>query len=246
MDVIQREKRNVMKITIADEIMEKMPGLCVGIIAVKGVHNQGLNGEIEAFRRRSCTEVNLRLKIEKNLAEKERAFYRKWGGLWDLPPADTVLDKACEEYMTALKEKSSVSAGTGPMAATLDELMGSDVLPVVNPLWDLVRSGMIRFRVPIEIVEMTEDKEELQLAVKGHPMIMRGEAVVADPWMTPEKEAISEDARWAFLLITGTAFNRKTVAAARNELARRIKSAFSCDVESGWLEGAVRSFATEI
>lgn len=53
-----------MKVTADDRLFEEIPGLCIGIIALRAADNRGLNREAELFRRRCCTEANLLLKNE--------------------------------------------------------------------------------------------------------------------------------------------------------------------------------------
>ena len=47
-----------MKVTADDRLFEEIPGLCIGIIALRAADNRGLNREAELFRRRCCTEAN--------------------------------------------------------------------------------------------------------------------------------------------------------------------------------------------
>ena len=50
-----------MKVTADDRLFEEIPGLCIGIIALRAADNRGLNREAERFHRRCCTEANLLL-----------------------------------------------------------------------------------------------------------------------------------------------------------------------------------------
>mgnify|MGYP000833709622 CR=1 FL=1 len=60
-----------MKISVAPSLFDRIPGLCIGIVAVRAADNAAANMEAEAFRRRCCTEANLLLKMDPALAEKE-------------------------------------------------------------------------------------------------------------------------------------------------------------------------------
>lgn len=235
-----------MKITGTDKIFDATGEVCMGIVAVKGANNRGYNKEADAFRRRSCTEVNLFLRIQKDLAVKERTLYHNLQKELGMKLEDTVLDRVCKDYTRELGigVEGKKKATEFRHQATLDELIGSDVLTMENPLSDMVRSAMIRFHVPVEMYDMKDG--ECELVIRDDFTVVRGESVLADSWLGPVREAVTEDTKNLCILITGMAGNRKVVAAARNELARRIKSAFGCDVETGWLEGSQRTFVTDI
>lgn len=66
-----------MKISVAPSLFDRIPGLCIGIVAVRAADNAAANMEAEAFRRRCCTEANLLLKMDPALAEKELEDYRE-------------------------------------------------------------------------------------------------------------------------------------------------------------------------
>lgn len=59
-----------MKISVAPSLFDRIPGLCIGIVAVRAADNAAANMEAEAFRRRCCTEANLLLKMDPALAER--------------------------------------------------------------------------------------------------------------------------------------------------------------------------------
>ena len=66
-----------MKISVVPSLFDRIPGLCIGIVAVRAADNAAANMEAEAFRRRCCTEANLLLKMDPALAEKELEDYRE-------------------------------------------------------------------------------------------------------------------------------------------------------------------------
>lgn len=66
-----------MKISVAPSLFDRIPGICIGIVAVRAADNAAANMEAEAFRRRCCTEANLLLKMDPALAEKELEDYRE-------------------------------------------------------------------------------------------------------------------------------------------------------------------------
>ena len=231
-----------MKISVVPSLFDWIPGLCIGIVAVRAADNAAANMEAEAFRRRCCTEANLLLKMDPALAEKELEDY-------------TAVEKVFAEYRKLL----GVSAAEGvpedpeillqPKKATLDELAGSDALPPVNPIMDIIRGGMLKFHVEIHAYDMGNRKTPLEIQEAGRTFSVNlGDKVCTADWLCRDEEAgaVTEDTENILVLITGMKGNRRKVAAARNELARRMKSAFDRAVEVGWLEGKETEFTTEI
>ncbi|MFR6111046.1 MAG: hypothetical protein ACLUIQ_06385 [Dialister invisus] len=127
-----------MKISVAPSLFDRIPGLCIGIVAVRAADNAAANMEAEAFRRRCCTEANLLLKMDPALAEKELEDYR---GI--LSAAGVKEAGRPEKYLPSTKTSrcfclEGVPEIRDPFAAEesdLDELAGSNALPPVNRLW---------------------------------------------------------------------------------------------------------------
>lgn len=153
-----------MKIRVAPSLFDRIPGLCIGIVAVRAADNAAANMEAEAFRRRCCTEANLLLKMDPALAEKELEDYREILSAAGVKEGRTAVEKVFAEYRKLL----GVSAAEGvpedpeillqPKKATLDELAGSDALPPVNPIMDIIRGGMLKFHVEIHAYDMGNRK----------------------------------------------------------------------------------------
>lgn len=244
-----------MKISVAPSLFDRIPGLCIGIVAVRAADNAAANMEAEAFRRRCCTEANLLLKMDPALAEKELEDYREILSAAGVKEGRTAVEKVFAEYRKLL----GVSAAEGvpedleillqPKKATLDELAGSDALPPVNPIMDIIRGGMLKFHVEIHAYDMGNRKTPLEIREAGRTFSVNlGDKVCTAGWRCRDEEAgaVTEDTENILVLITGMKGNRRKVAAARNELARRMKSAFDRAVEVGWLEGKETEFTTEI
>ncbi len=244
-----------MKISVAPSLFDRIPGLCIGIVAVRAADNAAANMEAEAFRRRCCTEANLLLKMDPALAEKELEDYREILSAAGVKEGRTAVEKVFAEYRKLL----GVSAAEGvpedpeilpqPKKATLDELAGSDALPRVSPIMDIVRGGMLKFHVEIHAYDMGNRKTPLEIREAGRTFSVNlGDKVCTADWLCRDEEAgaVTEDTENILILITGMKGNRRKVAAARNELARRMKSAFDRAVEVGWLEGKETEFTTEI
>lgn len=244
-----------MKISVAPSLFDRIPGLCIGIVAVRAADNAAANMEAEAFRRRCCTEANLLLKMDPALAEKELEDYREILSASGVKEGRTALEKVFAEYKELLgisiveDAPEDMELLPQPKKATLDELAGSDALPRVSPIMDIVRGGMLKFHVEIHAYDMGNRKTPLEIRETGRVFSVNlGDKVCTDDWLCHDEDAgaVTEDTENILVLITGMKGNRRKVAAARNELARRMKSAFDRAVEVGWLEGKETEFTTEI
>ncbi len=242
-----------MKISVTKRLFENIPGLCMGVIAVRAVNNEKDNKEAEAFRRRCCTEANLLFKLNPKLGEKDNGLYAKQLKKLGIEE-ETALERIFHEYKTrqgissATEEKEMADTSEIIKSATLDELAGSDGLERLNPVMDIVRAGMLKFHVNIHAYDLGDRKAPLEIKDEvGYPVTWK-EQICTKPWLSVESGAgkITKETENILVVITGFAENRKKVAAARNELARRMKSAFDRDVEVGWLEGKETEFETEI
>ena len=244
-----------MKISVTPSLFDRIPGLCIGVVAVRAADNATVNMEAEAFRRRCCTEANLLLKMNPALAEKELEDYREILSASGVKEGRTALEKVFAEYKELLgifiveDAPEDMELLPQPKKATLDELAGSDALPPVSPIMDIVRGGMLKFHVEIHAYDMGNRKTPLEIREAGRTFSVNlGDKVCTDDWLCHDEDAgaVTEDTENILVLITGMKGNRRKVAAARNELARRMKSAFDRAVEVGWLEGKETEFTTEI
>ena len=242
-----------MKISVDHQLFDDITGLCIGVVALRAADNRDVNLEAEAFRRRCCTETNLLLKMNPAMADTEIARYDAALSRVGLS-GETALAKTFKDYKKALglsdkeEESDEVELLAAPKAATLDELAGSDMLPRENPISDIIRSAMLKFHVDIHGYDMGDRKTPLTITKTEDDIVVSlGNKILTRRWLCEDvSENITADTEDVLLLITGFAPNRKKVAAARNELARRIKSAFDRAVEVGWLEGEEAEFETDI
>ena len=246
-----------MKVTIDDQLFDTIPGLCVGVVALRAADNRGLNMEAEAFRRRCCTETNLLLKMNPAMADAEVKRYQDAMDHVGQGGHMTALEATFKEYKKDLgiSEKEEAAASTDleilsmPKKANLDELAGSDVLPRTNPIMDMLKSGMLKFHVDIHGYDMGDRQTPLAIVKTGDTIqVTLGDQVCTSHWLSEKGTAgqITEKSEDVLILITGFAPNRKKVTAARNELARRMKSAFDRAVEVGWMEANTHEFTTDI
>lgn len=245
-----------MKVVYDESLFDTIPGLCIGILAIRAVDNRGINLDAEAFRRRCCTEANLLLKMNPAIAEPDIDRYRK--ALTHMGQKGTsALETVISEYKKDLgiveeeeaKEEGKYEILSAPKAANLDELAGSDALPRVNPVMDIVRGDMLKFHVDIHAYDMGDRKTPLMVRKGGDEIVVSlGNGISTRHWFCEDGDTalIDENSENILVLITGFAANRKKVAAARNELARRMKTAFDRSVETGWIEVKPYEFTATI
>ncbi|MDY6083713.1 MAG: hypothetical protein SPI25_00415 [Dialister sp.] len=236
-----------MKVTVDPRVLGRGPGLCVGIVAIRSMDNRAGNREAEAFRRRCCTKTNLLLRLDPSMADRDIEAYKKAMHDMGCTGDEGALSRVFNEYVDHLVDAAGKQEGKRG-SATMNELAGSDVLPPLNPLMDMIRAAMLKFHVDIHGYDVESRKAELSVALDREDVVTtcRGEVFCKD-WIGNEMSgAITEDTENCLVLIYGTRGNRKKVAAARNELGRRMKSAFECAVESGWIEGSQTEFVTDI
>lgn len=246
----------MMKVVYDESLFDTIPGLCIGILAIRAVDNRGVNLDAEAFRRRCCTEANLLLKMNPAMAEPDIDRYRK--ALTHMGQKGTcALEKVISEYKKDLgiveeeeaKEEGKYEILSAPKSANLDELAGSDALPRINPVMDIVRGGMLKFHVDIHAYDMGDRKTPLMVRKEGEEIVVSlGDGISTRHWFCEDGDTalIDENSENILVLITGFGANRKKVAAARNELARRMKTAFDRSVETGWIEEKPYEFTATI
>lgn len=244
-----------MKVTADDRLFEEIPGLCIGIIALRAADNRGLNREAELFRRRCCTEANLLLKMNPGMADGDIASYQKAFETLGEEGKSSALETVIREYKKGLgiaeeeETDDDIEILTAPKQASMDELAGSDILPRVNPVMDMVRGGMLKFHVDIHAYDMGRNDDVLRIErTENGARVTLGDKVSENAWLTDDEEAgaVNEDSENILVLITGFGESRKKVAVARNELARRLKSAFDRSVEVGWIEASPHEFTSAI
>lgn len=243
-----------MKITLDPDMGKNILGLCIGIIAVRAVDNSKANSGSEAFRHRCCTETNLMLKMNPHFADKDIDFYRGLVKAVGISGETAALESLFHQYTKDLQNFQNGGAPAEPAAAgiqkaSFSDLIGSDILPQVNPVTDLIQSGMLKFHVDIHGVEVKDGDKEITIQAGEKPGVYLDGHPCNVPWLCKSEGAgvmSNSPAANVIILVTGLMENRNKVAAARNELARRLRDAFERSVEVGWLEGKTNTFETTI
>lgn len=188
-----------MKITVDDQLFDTIPGLCIGVVALRAADNRAVNLEAEAFRRRCCTEANLLLKMNPHIADQEIERYQNVLKKLSIT-GESGLAKTFAEYKKDLGLFEKEEAAETPMeilpapkTATLDELAGSDVLPRQNPILDMVRAGMLKFHVDIHAYDMGDRSRTLSIRKQRMMSPFLSETTFAPPagWPKIKRQELS-------------------------------------------------------
>lgn len=229
-----------MKVVYDTHLLDKISGLCVGIVALRAADNRKGNREAEAFCSRCGTEAQLLFKMNPHLTDADLSLYEEMqGDSGDFPLKSVIAEFKKGNGKEEAEEEIEILAA--PRRASLDELTGVDILERKTPVSDMVRAAMLKFHVNIAAFDMDNRKKVLTVS-ENH--ISLGEESVSSHFLSGGE--LTEDSENIILLITGNEKNRKKVTSARNELARRLKSAFDRAVEVGWIEGNEHEFDADI
>lgn len=122
-----------MQVIFDKELFDEIPGLCVGIIALRAADNRGVNQEADAFRSRCCTEANLLLKINPHMADPEIDRYARVMEKLSMKGVQTALMDVFADYREGLEagqepDGKNPEVLSQPKKADLEELTGSDIL----------------------------------------------------------------------------------------------------------------------
>lgn len=243
-----------MQVIFDKALFEEIPGLCVGIVALRAADNRAVNQEAEAFRSRCCTEANLLLKINPHMADPEIERYARVMEKLSMKGVQTALMDVFADYQEGLGAEEAPAEENPellslPKKADLEELTGSGILERINPISDMIRGAMLKFHVEIHAYDMGDRTRPLTVKPQdGRWNVYLGDEIATEDWLGSGEKAgrISAGSENILVLITGFGPNRKKVASARNELARRMKSAFDRTAEVGWLEGETHEFTADI
>ena len=168
-----------MKISVAPSLFDRIPGLCIGIVAVRAADNAAANMEAEAFRRRCCTEANLLLKMDPALAEKELEDYREILSAAGVKEGRMAVENVFAEYRKLLGVSAAEGVPEDPeilcsrrKRPPMSWRGGFRRLPPVNPIMDIIRGGMLKFHVEIHAYEYGKQEDSFGNTGSG-PYIFR-------------------------------------------------------------------------
>lgn len=230
-----------MIFTVCDALFDKEPDLAFALAYMKWLDNSEPSAETDLFLERSLLEASLR---QKTAAAKDHPLSLYDSLLHDFSIAPSYPAKAILD---------TVAAGKKPEKRTAVE--------------DMMTAITVKYNVPVIAFDIQSGKKEvtLTLAAGGEPFTAvdgteealpagepiftwKGKAVMRRFFAEPGRTgAVTDESENVLFLIPGAASqNERLILSARNELARRIKSAFDCNGETAYVTSRERSIHSKI
>lgn len=227
-----------MKFIVADDIFDKLPHACFGVVMVRGLQSGAGRAAVAERFAAALAEAEARFKDAKVKAAPEIAPYREAFRALGINP---------NKYLCSIEALfTRIAKGKG--------------LPSINPIVDLGNAASLRHVVPIGAHDLAgaEGDMMVRLAEPGDVFTPFGcEAAEApDPgeavyavgrtvrtrrwtWRQSEVGKITEATSDVFFPIDGfTDFNEDRVLAARDEIASLLRSAFGAKPLVGFVDAA--------
>lgn len=216
-----------MKFKVANELFEKLPTVCFGVVAAKGIDNHKHYTEIDAM-------LDMRI----------REAMQQFGGR-----------KVKEEPVIIPYREAFRTLGINPnrymcsIEALFIRIAKGKGMPHINPIVDLGNAISLKYALPIGAHDIRNvDEMDVRCSIAGDTFLPFGKTVEEKPdtgeivyavgsqvrtrrwtWRQSEHGKIESDTSCVFFPMDGfTDFNQDTVIAARNELSEQLKSIFGC------------------
>ena len=225
-----------MNFVIQDSIFEKLPDLCVGVVAAKGIDNSGPHPEIDRLLDDAIALAEERFSGKRVKEEPEILPYREAFQALGINP---------NKYMCSIE-------------ALISRIAKKKGMPCINPLVDLNNAISIKYSLPMGTHDIDTMKDDLlvRFALPEDTFIPFGETETEHPeehelvyvsghevrtrrwtWRQSEIGKITEDTRSVFFPIDGfTDINRDRVLRARDELAELLVKHFGVSLKVGFVD----------
>lgn len=225
-----------MRFIVDQEVFEKLPNACFGVVVAKGVDNRHMHSEIDALLDESIIGIRQRLEAANVREVPEIAVYRE---------AFQKLGFNPNKYMCSIE-------------ALVKRILKGDEFPRISSVVDLGNSVSLKHILPIgahDIKASTEDIEiraarqedrfipfgmsEAETADAGELVYVRGNSIKTRRWIWRQSESgrITGESTDIFYPIDGlTGVNDAAVLAARDELAGILEQHMECCVTVGWVD----------
>lgn len=221
---------------VYDEVFEKLPDLCFGVVVAKDIDNSREMPEIFEYMKESMANLQNELK-DKDLKEYDKILpYRE---------SFKTLDINANKFMSSIE-------------AMAKRVAKGNILPSINPIVDLGNSLSLKYVLPMGAHDMDvlEDEISVRFSVKGDvftplgtdeiEILEAGELVYADAkrirtrrwiWRQSNIGCITESSKNIFFPIDGfTSSNKETIVCAMNELNSILKDKFNCNTIVGFID----------
>ena len=225
------------KFVVEEKVFEKLPDYCLGIVIADGVNND-------------CEKAIVKAMLEESVT----AFARTYAGQ-DIREMANI--KACRDAFRRLgmnpnKFMCSIEALT-------KRVQKGGRLPNINPIVDLGNALSVKYQLPMgahDIAQMETEglavrfsteqdtflpmgETQTEVMPDGELVYVSGHTVKTRRWLWRQSEdgKITEKTKSVFFPIDGfSSVNHDAVLQARDELAAVLKSAFGCNIRTGWIE----------
>lgn len=227
---------------ISEEVFAKLPKLCVGLVAVKGLENHQPAPQIAAL-------------LAAAIAEQEAYFEGKKvkedAGIVPYREAFRALGSNPNKYLCSIE-------------ALLTRIAKKKGFPSINPIVDMGNAISIKYRLPIGAHDLATipDGLEVRLSREGDTFLPFGETTPEAPdagetvyaagsevrtrrwtWRQSEQGKITADTTDVLFPIDGfTDVNEDEIRAAMDQFAALLKEVFGLECERGFVDAAHDTF----
>ena len=225
-----------MKFIVEKTVFEKLPTVCFGVVAAKGVNNAKAYPAIEEMLDESIALAFEKFNEKRVKEEADIIPYREAFAALDINP---------NKYMCSIEALfTRISKGKG--------------MPHINPVVDLGNAVSLKYTLPMgahDIGGATDDmkvrfstdgdiflpfgEQEAELPDAGELVYAVGNQVRTRRWTWRQSEHGKIDAASSdiFFPIDGfTDVNKGAVIAATEELYTLVKELFGCEAETGYID----------
>jgi len=224
-----------MRFKVYNEVFEKLPDLCFGVVVGKQINNKQNIPEIYALMKNKMSKVENKLK-DINLKEYPEIIpYRDAFNKLNINP---------NKFMSSVE-------------AMVKRVAKGNLLPSINPAVDLGNSISLKYILPMGAHDL--DALEGEIAVRfsregdvfiplGEEVaesLNNGELVYADSkrirtrrwiWRQSDIGKIDENSKNIFFPVDGFQTNKEKVIKAVDELEILLKKYFNCETKKGFID----------
>ena len=225
-----------MKFIVEEEIFEKLPNACFGVVMAKGIDNSKAYPEVDRLLDESITAAAQRFEGKKVKDEPDILPYREAFRALDINP---------NKYLCSIEALfTRIAKGKG--------------MPHINPVVDLGNAVSLKYTLPMGAHDLGGSSEDICIrpAQPGDTFLPFGSEAEETPdsgevvyavghqvrtrrwtWRQSEHGKITPTSTDIFFPIDGfTDFNREQVLAARDELQALVKRVFGCKAAVGFVD----------
>ena len=229
-----------MNFKVENEIFEKLPNVCFGVVMARGIDNSKSHHEIESLLKESIQKAALHFEGKKVKEEPEILPYREAFRTLGINP---------NKYLCSIEALfTRIAKGKG--------------MPYINPVVDLVNSVSLKYTLPMGAHDLSVSKEDIciRLAKEGDTFLPFGAEMEETPdvgevvyavgqqvrtrrwtWRQSEHGKITANSSDIFFPIDGfNDFNKNNVLKAQAELDTLLKNIFQCETKIGFVDSRNR------